>query len=139
MPGRRRLRAARMAGSVAAATEGRRGILSDAITYDDFQRVDIRVGTILEVEPYPEARRPAWKLRIDFGPEIGVKRSSAQITVHYAPEDLVGRQVAAVVNFPPKQIGKFMSEVLVLGFPDEQGAVVLIQPTLKVPDGGRLF
>jgi tRNA-binding protein len=140
MSGPRRLQVAHPAASVAAAaTEGRRGILSDAITYDDFQQVDIRVGTILEVEPYPEARRPAWKLRIDFGPEIGVKRSSAQITVHYAPDDLVGRQVAAVVNFPPKQIGKFMSEVLVLGFPDEQGAVVLIQPTLKVPNGGRLF
>jgi tRNA-binding protein len=133
------LQVARPAGSVAAATEGRRGILSDAIAYDDFQRVDIRVGTILEVEPYPEARRPAWKLRIDFGSEIGVKLSSAQITAHYAPDELVGRQVAAVVNFPPKQIGKFMSEVLVLGFPDEQGEVVLIQPTLKVPNGGRLF
>lgn len=113
--------------------------MSDTITYDEFQRIDIRVGTVVEVEPYPEARRPAWKLKIDFGPGIGVRRSSAQITVHYAPDDLIGRQVAAVVNFPPKQIGKFMSEVLVLGFPDEQGAVVLIQPTLKVPDGGRLF
>lgn len=113
--------------------------MSDTISYGDFLRVDVRVGTITAVDPFPEARRPAWKLRIDFGSDIGEKRSSAQITTHYSPEDLIGRQVAAVVNFPPKQIGKFMSEVLVLGFPDEAGEVVLIQPTLKVPNGGRLF
>jgi tRNA-binding protein len=109
------------------------------ITYDDFTKVDIRVGTIIEVLPYPEARRPAFKLVVDFGPEIGTKRSSAQVTVHYTPETLRGRQVAAVVNFPPKQIGKFMSEVLVLGFPDDKGEVVLIQPSLGVPNGGRLY
>ena len=109
------------------------------ITYDDFAKVDIRVGTILEVLPYPEARRPAFKLVVDFGPEIGTKRSSAQGTVHYTPETLRGRQVAAVVNFPPKQIGRFMSEVLVLGFPDDKGEVVLIQPSKSIPNGGKLF
>ena len=109
------------------------------ISYDDFTKVDIRVGTVVEVLPYPEARRPAYKLAVDFGPEIGIKRSSAQCTVHYRPEALMGRQVAAVVNFPPKQIGKFMSEVLVLGFPDGKGEVVLIGPEREVPNGGRLF
>ncbi len=109
------------------------------ISYDDFVKLDIRVGTIVEVLPYPEARRPAYKLAVDFGPEIGVKRSSAQVTVHYKPEALVGRQVAAVVNFPPKQIGKFMSEVLVLGFPDGEGSVVLVVPDKQVPNGGKLF
>lgn len=109
------------------------------ITYDDFRKVDIRVGTIVSAEPYPEARRPAYKLTVDFGPEIGLKRSSAQITKRYTLEELAGRQVAAVVNFPKKQIGKFMSEVLVLGFPDAQGEVVLISPTLGVPNGGRLY
>ncbi len=109
------------------------------ISYDDFLKVDIRVGTVTAAEPYPEARKPAIKLTVDFGPEIGVKRSSAQIVRHYAPETLVGRQVLAVVNFPPKQIGKFISECLVLGLPDADGEVVLIQPSLGVPDGGRLF
>jgi tRNA-binding protein len=109
------------------------------IDYADFRRVDIRVGTIVAVEPFPEARRPAVKLQIDFGPAIGLKKSSAQITKNYRNETLVGRQVAAVVNFPPKQIGRFMSEVLVLGFPDSAGEVVLIQPTEAVPNGGRLY
>ncbi len=109
------------------------------ITFDQFLAVDIRVGTIVAAEPFPEAHKPAYKLRIDFGPEIGVKKCSAQLTVHYTPEKLVGRQVAAVVNFPPRQIGKFMSEVLTLGFPDEAGAVVLIAPDLKVANGARLF
>jgi tRNA-binding protein len=109
------------------------------IGYDDFLKVDIRVGTIVGVEPYPEARKPAFKLTVDFGAEIGTKRSSAQITKHYTMDRLVGRQVAAIVNFPPKQIGKFMSEVLVLGFPDAEGGVVLIGPDLQVPNGGRLF
>lgn len=109
------------------------------IKFDDFLRVDIRVGTIVAADPFPEARKPAYKLRIDFGPAIGIKRSSAQITAHYKAADLVGKQVAAVVNFPPRQIGPFMSEVLTLGFPDETGEVVLIQPSLGVPNGGRLF
>jgi tRNA-binding protein len=109
------------------------------ITYDDFEKVDIRVGTIVEALPFPEARKPAFKLQIDFGADIGIKRSSAQITKHYKIEDLVGRQVAAVVNFPPRQIGPVMSEVLTLGFPDDDGGVVLISPTLAVPNGGKLF
>jgi tRNA-binding protein len=109
------------------------------ITYDDFRRVDIRVGTIVAAEPFPEARRPSVKLSVDFGPEIGLRRSSAQIVKHYRIEHLVGRQVAAVVNFPRKQIGKFMSEVLVLGFPDGEGEVVMIGPDKPVPNGGRLF
>ena len=109
------------------------------ISYADFEKVDIRVGRITRAEPFPEARKPAYKLWVDFGPEIGVKRSSAQITKHYAPEELVGRQVLAVVNFPPRQIGPVMSEVLVLGVPDEEGAVVLIGPGHEVPLGGKLF
>ena len=109
------------------------------ISYDDFMKVDIRVGTIVEAEPFPEARKPAYRLVIDFGPEIGTRKSSAQVTQHYTLEELVGRQVAAVVNFPPRQIGPFMSEVLTLGFPDAAGHVVLIAPTHKVPNGGRLF
>ena len=109
------------------------------ITFPDFEKVDIRVGTIIGVEPFPEARKPALKLKIDFGAAIGIKKSSAQITTHYTPETLLGRQVAAVVNFPPRQIGPFMSEVLTLGFPDEQGGVVLIGPSQAVPNGGKLF
>ena len=109
------------------------------ITFDDFLRVDIRIGTIVEAEPFPEARKPAFKLRIDFGPAIGVKKSSAQIVDRYALEDLPGRQVAAVVNFPPRQIGPFMSEVLTLGFADEEGAVILFAPDRAVPNGSRLF
>ena len=109
------------------------------IAFDDFARVDIRVGTIIAVEPFPEARKPAFKLTINFGDTIGTKRSSAQITDHYSPETLVGRQVAAVVNFPPRQIGPMMSEVLTLGFPDADGKVVLIAPSEPVPNGGRLF
>ena len=111
----------------------------EQITYDDFTRVDIRVGTIVEAALLEGARKPALRLAIDFGPEIGEKRSSAQITARYRLDELVGRQVAAVVNFPKKQIGKFMSEVLVLGFPDENDEVVLIAPTLGVPNGGRLY
>jgi tRNA-binding protein len=109
------------------------------IVYADFEKVDIRVGTIRAAQPLEGARKPAFHLEIDFGPEIGVKKSSAQLTVHYTPEQLVGCQVAAVVNFPPRQIGKFMSEVLTLGFPDGDGSVVLVVPDKAVPNGGKLF
>ena len=109
------------------------------ITFDDFLKVDVRVGTIVDVQEFPEARKPAFKLTIDFGPTIGCRRSSAQITVHYTRESLIGRRIAAVVNFPPRQIGPFMSEVLTLGFPDEAGEVVLVAPDLAVPNGARLF
>ncbi len=111
----------------------------EPISFDDFLKVDIRVGTIVSAELFPEARKPAYKLVIDFGPVIGTRKSSAQITEHYAIDDLPGTQVAAVVNFPPRQIGKFMSEVLTLGFPDAAGKVVLMRPSTPVPDGGRLF
>ncbi|QIK79503.1 tRNA-binding protein [Sphingomonas piscis] len=109
------------------------------IAFDDFLKVDIRVGTVVAAEPYPEARKPSLKLTIDFGGAIGAKRSSAQIAHHYAPDQLVGRKVAAVVNFPPRQIGKFMSEVLTVGFPDVNGEVVLFTPDHEVPNGARLF
>ena len=110
-----------------------------ALTFEEFLKVDIRVGTVQRSEVFEEARHPALKLWIDFGPEIGLKKTSAQITKHYTPEQMIGRKVAAVVNFAPKQIGKFMSEVLVLGFPDTDNEVVLLQPTNQIPDGGRLF
>ena len=109
------------------------------ISFDDFLKVDIRVGKIIEAKAFPEARKPAYKLKIDFGKEIGVKLSSAQITVHYKLDELVGREVLCVVNFPPRQIGPFMSEVLTLGLPDENGAVVLLEPSKEVPVGGRIF
>lgn len=109
------------------------------ISFDDFLKVDIRAGTVVDVQDFPEARNPAYKLWVDFGPELGIKKSSAQVTVHYTKETLIGRRVAAVVNFPPRQVGKFMSEILVLGFPGENGAVVLIAPDKDVANGVRLF
>jgi tRNA-binding protein len=116
-----------------------RHAMSQTITWDDFERADIRVGTIVDAKPFPEAKKPAIQLWVDFGGALGVKKSSAQITVHYTPDRLIGRQVVAVVNFPPRQIGPFMSEILVLGLPDENGAVVLLRPDLQVPDGGKMF
>ena len=113
--------------------------MAKQITHNDFESVDIRVGTIVSAQPFPQAHKPAIKLSIDFGPEIGTKQSSAQLTVHYKPDQLIGRQICAVVNFPPRQIGPFMSEVLTLGLPDEDGAVVLVRPDLRVPNGGKLF
>lgn len=110
-----------------------------SITFDDFLKVDIRVGTVVRAEPYPEARQPAFKLWVDFGPELGERKTSAQITRHCDLDGIVGKQVVAVTNFPPKQIGKFMSEVLVLGIPDDDGEVVLLAPDKKVPDGGRMY
>jgi len=109
------------------------------ITFDDFMKLDIRAGVVTHAEPYPEARKPAIKVWVDFGEGLGVKKSSAQITVHYTPESLIGKTVMAVVNFPPRQIGKFRSEILVLGVPDAGGEVVLLRPDLNVPKGGRLF
>ncbi|MBY5916013.1 tRNA-binding protein [Rhizobium leguminosarum] len=113
--------------------------MAEEITYADFERVDIRVGTIIEASPFPEARKPAIKLVIDFGPDIGTKKSSAQITVHYTPESLLGRQVLGVVNFPPRQIGPFRSEVLTLGFEDENGAIVLVAVEQPVPNGRKMM
>ena len=113
--------------------------MADQIGYPDFEKVDVRVGTIVDAQPFPEARKPSIRLWVDFGGSIGVKKSAAQITVHYAPDRLLGRQVLAVVNFPPRQIGPVLSEVLVLGVPDENGAVVLLKPDLAVPLGGRMF
>jgi len=115
------------------------GVATPTTTFDDFMRVDVRLGVIVEAEAFPEARKPAFKLRIDFGPEIGIKRSSAQITEHYSLDQLIGRKVAAVVNFPPRQIGPVMSEVLTLGFPDAKGKVVLVGVDRDAPIGGRLF
>jgi tRNA-binding protein len=115
------------------------GMTETDLSFEDFMKVDIRVGTILRAEPYPEVRRPAIKVWVDFGPEIGERKSSAQITEHYDVETLPGRQVLGVVNFPPKQIGKFMSEALILGAPDSAGAVVLLQPSKRVPNGSRMF
>ena len=109
------------------------------IAWEDFEKVDVRVGKVVAAEPFPEARKPSIKLSVDFGPEVGEKRTSAQLTAHYAAEDLLGRQVVAVVNFPPKRIAGFKSEVLVLGVPDEAGEVVLLSPDLVVPPGGRMF
>jgi len=113
--------------------------VSDQISFDDFLKVDVRVGRVVEAEVFPEARKPAYKMQIDFGPDIGIKKTSAQITRHYTPEALVGRLVMAVVNFPPRQIGPVMSEVLTLGVPDADGEVVLLTPDKDVPIGGRLY
>jgi tRNA-binding protein len=113
--------------------------MAEPVPYAAFEALDIRVGTVVDAQPFPEAKKPAFRLWVDFGPPLGVKTSSAQVTVHYSPDRLIGRQVLAVVNFAPRQIGPVRSEVLVLGVPDENGAVVLLRPDLKVPDGGRMF
>jgi tRNA-binding protein len=113
--------------------------MADEISFNDFERVEIRVGTVVDAQPFPEARKPALKLWVEFGGALGVRKTSAQITRHYSPDRLIGRQVVAVVNFPPRQIGPFESEVLVLGVPDEAGEVVLLRPDLRVPDGGRMY
>jgi tRNA-binding protein len=113
--------------------------MADEISFEEFERIEIRVGTVIDAQPFPEARKPAIKLWVEFGGGLGVRKTSAQLTRHYSPDRLIGRQVVAVVNFPPRQIGPFMSEVLVLGVPDEAGEVVLLRPDLKVPDGGRMF
>jgi len=113
--------------------------METTITWEEFERADIRVGTVVDARPFPEARKPAIQLWVDFGGALGIKKSSAQLTAHYSPDRLIGRQVLAVVNFPPRQIGGFMSEILVLGVPDENGAVVLLKPDFKVSDGGRMF
>jgi tRNA-binding protein len=126
-------------GAAVAGNDGDESVPLPTISYDDFRKVDIRVGTIVAAEAFPEARRPAYKLKVDFGDSIGIRRTSVQIVPNYKFEELVGRQVAAVVNFPPKQIGPFMSEVLVLGFPDGAGEVVMIAPDKPVPNGGRLY
>ncbi|HEY8964735.1 MAG TPA: tRNA-binding protein, partial [Alphaproteobacteria bacterium] len=110
--------------------------MTDQITIDDFMKLNVRVGTVVDVQPFPEAKKPAFKVWVDFGPELGIKKTSAQITVHYTPETLIGKQVAAVVNFPPRQVGPFMSEILILGFPDQDGKVVLVHPSITVPNGG---
>jgi tRNA-binding protein len=127
-----------IAGSRQGNAEGGTTV-AEPITYELFEAVDIRVGTVTDARAFPEALKPAVKLVIDFGGEIGMKTSSAQLTVHYRPDQLIGRQVCAVVNFPPRQIGPFVSEVLTLGMPDEEGAVVLVRPDLRVPNGGKLF
>jgi len=113
--------------------------METTVTWEEFERADIRVGTVVDARPFPEARKPAIQLWVDFGGTLGIKKSSAQLTAHYSPDRLIGRQVLAVVNFPPRQIGGFMSEILVLGVPDENGAVVLLKPDFKVSDGGRMF
>jgi tRNA-binding protein len=115
------------------------GGMPDTVSYEDFEKLDVRVGTVVDAKPFPEAHKPALQLWIDFGPGLGVKTSSARITVHYKPDQLIGRQVCAVVNFAPRQIGPFVSEVLTLGLPGDEGEVVLAKPDFKVPDGGRLF
>jgi tRNA-binding protein len=125
--------------STAGLGGSREGRMAGTIAWEDFEKVEIRVGTVIDALPFPEARKPAIKLWVDFGAEHGVKKTSAQLTVHYRPDTLIGRQVAGVVNFPPRQIGPFTSEFLVLGFPDADGAVVLVRPDLSVPNGGKLF
>ncbi len=130
---------AEFGGSPCSLVKSKGWFMSDEISFDDFLKVDVRVGKVVEAEEFPEARKPAYKMRIDFGSEIGIKKTSAQITKHYTPESLVGKLVMAVVNFPPRQIGPVRSEVLTLGAPDEEGEVVLLTPDKDVPVGGRLY